>query len=541
MRARVVGAVGVRLRGERHRPGQRARSMRHTPWHGRACTRRSSRSSRSRALPPGSPLSPIAGRSRSTGRGLGCGASARWMGPQSSSPTRSRRRTWRASWMAAFGWGTCSRACRADWIIASARPPRSVICRASPVPRRPPQMGISPGRMRKLMEGRGAGEPGVSGKMGELARVIDQGQWCASQGSLMRALAYGILDRDGERYRLALSHHRRCPSCRAYVVSLRGIAVALPPVLLPGVRAALAGISAGGAGSGASGAAAVSGAGGGGMAFAGAPLGAKLAAGCLLAVGVGAGCVGLQVTHPPAQRPPRPPGTPAARTAPAAAVPAGGTVPGAEPVDSVAGARAKGGAGRWPRLASSVSSLLAQRGARAGRRPRLPPGRKTARPGFRVPPSPRRPPSRPLRRRGPPCASSAPVSAQARGKIFPIRASARGFPRGRRRPVAIARRGSSRSPTMSTQSCHERRSRTSASGEVPCSTVLEPLFTRRCQAGMSGSRELPLERHWAAEPVLGIDLPADRVEQQRDRLRVATRRAFLDADDPRLCQGSPAL
>ncbi len=166
------------------------------------------------------------------------------------------------------------------------------------------QMGISEGRMRKLMEGRGAGDPGVAGKVGELARVIDEGKWCDSQGSLMRALAYGILDRDGERYRVALSHHRRCPSCRAYVVSLRGIAVALPPALLPGARLALAAIAGGG--SGASGAAALSGAGGGGLAFLGGPLGAKLAIGCLVAVGVGAGCVGLEVTHPLARAPSHP-------------------------------------------------------------------------------------------------------------------------------------------------------------------------------------------------------------------------------------------
>ncbi len=159
------------------------------------------------------------------------------------------------------------------------------------------QMGISAGRMRKLMEGAGAGDPGVSGKVGAIARAIEQGSWCESQGSLMRALAYGILDRDGERYRLALSHQRRCPACRAYVVSLRGLAVALPPTLLPGSRLALAGLAGGGAGTGASGAAGVSGAGGGGLAFAGGPLGAKLAVGCLVAVGVGAGCVGLQGSH----------------------------------------------------------------------------------------------------------------------------------------------------------------------------------------------------------------------------------------------------
>jgi len=50
----------------------------------------------------------------------------------------------------------------------------------------------------------------------------------------MRGLAYGILDPDGERYRLALIHHGECPACRAYVVSLRGLAAVLPRCSCPG-------------------------------------------------------------------------------------------------------------------------------------------------------------------------------------------------------------------------------------------------------------------------------------------------------------------
>jgi DNA-directed RNA polymerase specialized sigma24 family protein len=181
-------------------------------------------------------------------------------------------------------------------------------------------MGISQGRMRKLMEGPGAGGEGVSGKIGALARTIEEGGWCDSQGSLMRALAYGILDRDGERYRLALGHHRRCPSCRSYVRALRGLAAGMPPVLLPAARLVLAGGPsaadglrgalarlAGRAGSGARagavpGAARASGAGG-GLALAGGPLGAKLAVGCLVAIGVGAGCIGLETSRAPNPRP----------------------------------------------------------------------------------------------------------------------------------------------------------------------------------------------------------------------------------------------
>jgi RNA polymerase sigma factor (sigma-70 family) len=197
------------------------------------------------------------------------------------------------------------------------------------------RMGLSRARMRKLMDGQGPGRPGVAGKVGELAATIRGGGWCEEQGSLMRGLAYGILDPDGERYRLALIHRNECPACRAYVVSLRGLAVVLPPVLLPwgpgagallrggaatGLRAhAGAGAQAGaGAGAGAQagagigtamsapgavgvGGAGVGGAAGGSWLLAGGSLGTKLAVGCLLALGVGAGCVAF--TEGQLQRP----------------------------------------------------------------------------------------------------------------------------------------------------------------------------------------------------------------------------------------------
>ena len=95
------------------------------------------------------------------------------------------------------------------------------------------RMGISEARMTKLMEGRGAGSPGVAGKVGELLEAIRGGQWCEQQGSLMRGFAFGILDPRGERYRLARLHQRECPACRAYVLSLRGLAAVLPPLPLP--------------------------------------------------------------------------------------------------------------------------------------------------------------------------------------------------------------------------------------------------------------------------------------------------------------------
>jgi RNA polymerase sigma factor (sigma-70 family) len=186
------------------------------------------------------------------------------------------------------------------------------------------RMGISESRMRKLMDGAGTGLGGVAGKVGALARAIAGGEWCEEQGSLMRGLAFGILDPRGNRYRLALDHSDACPACRAYVLSLRGLAAALPPapaLLHPFLAAGAGGAASagaltgsgsagGGAGAGLSGSAgaagaplgagalsasgaAGAGAAGGGWWLAGG-LGAKLAAGCLVALGVGAGCVALE-------------------------------------------------------------------------------------------------------------------------------------------------------------------------------------------------------------------------------------------------------
>jgi hypothetical protein len=45
----------------------------------------------------------------------------------------------------------------------------------------------------------------VTARVAYFARA---GGWCDEQGSLMRGLAYGILDPNGERYRLALIHKK---------------------------------------------------------------------------------------------------------------------------------------------------------------------------------------------------------------------------------------------------------------------------------------------------------------------------------------------
>ena len=98
------------------------------------------------------------------------------------------------------------------------------------------QMGVSEARMRKLMEGAGNGRPGVTAKISALAESISEGRWCQEQGSLMRGLAFGMLDPAGPRYELALSHSAACPACRAYVRSLRGLAALLPPPLLAALQ-----------------------------------------------------------------------------------------------------------------------------------------------------------------------------------------------------------------------------------------------------------------------------------------------------------------
>jgi len=76
----------------------------------------------------------------------------------------------------------------------------AVLCYLQGMPRAEAasRMGVSESRMRKLMEGRGAGRPGVAGKVGMLLETIRAGGWCEEQTSLMRGLAYGLLfDRIG--------------------------------------------------------------------------------------------------------------------------------------------------------------------------------------------------------------------------------------------------------------------------------------------------------------------------------------------------------
>ncbi len=164
------------------------------------------------------------------------------------------------------------------------------------------QIGISEARMRKLMEGAGAGRPGVAVKVGELLDTIKGGGWCEQQSSLMRAYAFGILDPDGERHALAVAHCNACPACRAHVASLRGLASVLPPLPLLS-RLVLAGGAGTTAGAGVGGGATPLAGGQAGSGIAGS-LAAKLAVTALVVLGAGYAVLGSRAHGSPAPRRP---------------------------------------------------------------------------------------------------------------------------------------------------------------------------------------------------------------------------------------------
>lgn len=105
-------------------------------------------------------------------------------------------------------------------------------------------LGVRPRRFEKVMDR-------VSREMSGLVGELSGGEWCDSRRSLIGAYALGLLDVEGERYRLAADHLEDCAACRRRVLSMRGLAGVVPPVavLVPGAAGGAGGASGGGASS----------------------------------------------------------------------------------------------------------------------------------------------------------------------------------------------------------------------------------------------------------------------------------------------------
>lgn len=118
-------------------------------------------------------------------------------------------------------------------------------------------LGVKPKRMEKIMDG-------ASKRISGVVKRVESGEYCDGLRSVVRAYAVGILDPDGEKYRLAQGHLENCPACRRQVWVIRGLAVGVPPLplLVKLTSAAGAGASATGF-AGVSGSAKSSGASGG--------------------------------------------------------------------------------------------------------------------------------------------------------------------------------------------------------------------------------------------------------------------------------------
>lgn len=104
-------------------------------------------------------------------------------------------------------------------------------------------MGVRPKRMEKIMDR-------ASARISSVVETVRSGEHCAELESTVRAFALGVLDPDGEKYRLACDHLEHCPACRREVWTERGLAAIGPP--LPAAFLLLAGGSgvAGGAAGG---------------------------------------------------------------------------------------------------------------------------------------------------------------------------------------------------------------------------------------------------------------------------------------------------
>ncbi|MGD0454652.1 MAG: ECF-type sigma factor [Solirubrobacteraceae bacterium] len=77
-------------------------------------------------------------------------------------------------------------------------------------------LGVSDRRIQKIMDG-------ATSKLAGPVELIMEDEWCSHQMSKIRALAAGMLARDGHRYALAMTHLERCSVCRSYYLKkLRG-------------------------------------------------------------------------------------------------------------------------------------------------------------------------------------------------------------------------------------------------------------------------------------------------------------------------------
>ena len=106
-------------------------------------------------------------------------------------------------------------------------------------------IGVEPKRMEKIMDGASTQISAVIGR-------VKTGTYCQEMDSVVRAFAVGMLEPEGDRYKLAEGHLEFCGACRRQVLIARGLAAAAPP--FPALITAVAGTGAAAtaAGSGAS-------------------------------------------------------------------------------------------------------------------------------------------------------------------------------------------------------------------------------------------------------------------------------------------------
>ncbi len=81
-------------------------------------------------------------------------------------------------------------------------------------PRAASLMDEPPKRMERIMDD-------AQVKLRSHVEAIKDGRWCSMYESRLRAMAAGLLDEEGERYRTAVRHLRVCPVCRAELRRLR--------------------------------------------------------------------------------------------------------------------------------------------------------------------------------------------------------------------------------------------------------------------------------------------------------------------------------